>query len=83
MGSMLHPDIANIDPKNCSPEEMEKLLSDPLMRNLQYQLQHGVQDIKLETNKGEQKINNMLQRRLPRPRNQRRRCQSRRRHRHR
>ena len=56
---MLHPDIANIDSKNATPEEMEKLLSDPLFRSLQYQIQHGVRDIKLETNKGETKINNI------------------------
>ena len=56
---MLHPDIANIDTKNATPEEMEKLLSDPLFRSLQYQIQHGVRDIKLETNKGETKINNI------------------------
>ena len=59
MGSMLHEDIAKIDPKNCTPEEMEKLLNDPLMRSLQYQIQNGVREIKLETNKGEQKIKNI------------------------
>ena len=59
MGSLLHEDIAKIDSKNATPEEMEKLLSDPLMRSLQYQIQNGVRDIKLETNKGEQKINNI------------------------
>ena len=56
---MLHPGVANIDPKNATPEEMERLLSDPLMRSLQYQIQHGVQDIKLETNKGETKVKNI------------------------
>ena len=60
MGSMLHPDIANIDPKNATPEDMERLMSDPLMRSLHYQMTHGVQDIKLETNKGEQKFKNIL-----------------------
>ena len=59
MGSMLHPDIANIDPKNATPEDMERLMSDPLMRSLHYQMTHGVQDIKLETNKGEQKFKNI------------------------
>ena len=56
---MLHPDIAAIDPKNATPEELEKLASDPLMRSLQYQIQHGVQNIELETNKGKQKIKNI------------------------
>ena len=56
---MLHPDIAAIDAKNCTPEDMEKLLSDPLMRSLQYQIQHGVQNIELESNKGKQKIKNI------------------------
>ena len=59
MGSLLHDEIANIDPKNCTPEELDKYLNDPLLRNLQYQIQHGVRDIKLETNKGEHKINNI------------------------
>lgn len=59
MDSILHPDIANIDTKTATPEQLEKLMSDPLMRSLQYQIQHGVRDIKLETNKGEFKINNM------------------------
>ena len=60
MESFLHPDIANIDPKTASPEEIEKLLSDPMFRNLQYQLQNGVRDIKLESNQGERKINNIV-----------------------
>ena len=59
MESFLHPDIANIDPKNATPEDMERLMSDPLMRSLHYQMTHGVQDIKLETNKGEQKFKNI------------------------
>lgn len=57
--SMLHPDIASIDPKTATPEDLEKLLSDPLYRSLQYQIQHGVQNIELETNQGKQKINNI------------------------
>lgn len=56
---MLHPDIAAIDPKTASPEEMEKLLNDPMYRSLQYQIQHGVQSIELESNKGKQKIKNI------------------------
>ena len=56
---MLHPDIASIDPKTATPEDLEKLLSDPLYRSLQYQIQHGVQNIELETNQGKQKINNI------------------------
>ena len=56
---MLHPDIASIDPKTASPEDLEKLLSDPMYRSLQYQIQHGVQNIKLESNKGEQQIKNV------------------------
>ena len=59
MASMLHDEIARIDPKNATAEEMEKLLSDPLLRSLQYQLQNGVQDIKLETNAGVRKISNI------------------------
>ena len=59
MTSLMHQDIANIDPKNCTPEQMEKLLNDPLMRSLQYQIQHGVKDIKLPTNTGDHKINNI------------------------
>lgn len=57
--SLLHPDIAAIDAKNATPEEVEKLLSDPLLRSLQYQIANGVRDIKLETNQGETKINNI------------------------
>ena len=56
---MLHPEIAAIDAKNATPEEMEKLLSDPLYRSLQYQIQHGVQNIELESNKGKQTIKNI------------------------
>jgi hypothetical protein len=57
--TMLHPEIAAIDSKNASPEEMEKLLNDPMLRNLQYQIQHGVQNIELESNKGKQQIKNI------------------------
>ena len=57
---MLHPDVAAIDPKNASPEELEKLLSDPLMRSLQHQIQHGVQTIELESNAGKQTIKNLV-----------------------
>ena len=46
--------------KNMSPEELERLANDPLIRNLQYQIQHGVQDIKLETNQGEHKMKNIV-----------------------
>ena len=38
---------------------MEKYLNDPMVRSLQYQIAHGVSDIKLESNKGEQKIKNV------------------------
>ena len=35
-------------------------MSNPMLRNLQYQIQHGVQDIKLETNQGEHKMKNIV-----------------------
>ncbi len=57
--SFLHPDIAAIDPKSATPEQLEKLASDPMMRSLQYQIQHGVQNIELESNQGKQKIKNI------------------------
>ena len=36
--------------ENMSEEEKERLLSDPLLRNLQFQLSQGVEKIDIETN---------------------------------
>ena len=60
MSGLLHKELRDIDPNNATPEQMEKLLNDPLIRSLQYQIQHGVKDIKLETNQGETKFNNLI-----------------------
>jgi|MesohylFT_1024984.scaffolds.fasta_scaffold27070_1 hypothetical protein len=55
----LRPEIAAIDPKNATPEQLELLASDPMLRNLQFQLQCGVQNIELESNQGAHKIRNI------------------------
>lgn len=52
--------LAALDPKNMSEAELDQLANDPLIRSLQWQIQNGVKDIKLETNQGEHKLKNMI-----------------------
>lgn len=43
-----------------SPEDIDRLMSNPMIRQLQYQIQNGVQDIKLESGLGEHKMKNVI-----------------------
>jgi len=53
-------DIANKKPEDLSPEEIERLMSNPQIRELQHKLQFGGDKFKLEvTNQKPQEIRNI------------------------